>query len=74
MTVPNTLSSLQGLSAAAAFTLILFPTDNGFKKRAPEDIAIFYDILKKNGVVVTRRREFGAGLKAACGQLRADYL
>lgn len=50
------------------------PTDNGFKKSAPEDIAIFYDILKKNGVVVTRRREFGAGLKAACGQLRADYL
>lgn len=49
------------------------PTDNCFKKSAPEDIAAFCDILKGNGVVVTRRREFGAGLKAACGQLRADY-
>lgn len=49
------------------------PTDNGFKKSAPEDIAAFYDVLKRNGIVVTRRREFGAGLKAACGQLRADY-
>ena len=49
------------------------PTDNCFKKSTPEDIAAFYDVLKRNGVVVTRRREFGAGLRAACGQLRADY-
>lgn len=49
------------------------PTDNAFRKSPDEDIELFRGVLRKNGVVATRRREFGAGLKAACGQLRADY-
>ena len=31
----------------------------------------FYDILKKNNVNVTIRREFGGNISAACGQLRS---
>ena len=31
----------------------------------------FYDILKKNNVSVTIRREFGGNISAACGQLRS---
>ena len=33
----------------------------------------FYDILKKNNINVTVRREFGSKLNAACGQLRSNY-
>ena len=42
-----------------------------FKKSSKERILKFYDILKKNGINVTIRREFGSGIDAACGQLRA---
>ena len=31
----------------------------------------FYDILKKNSIGVTIRREFGGNISAACGQLRS---
>ncbi len=34
-------------------------------------IAKFYDILKKNKICVTIRREFGGRISAACGQLRS---
>ena len=33
----------------------------------------FYDILKKNNINVTVRREFGSEVQAACGQLRSNY-
>ena len=42
--------------------------------RTPQDrIMKFYDILKKNNINVTIRREFGSKLDAACGQLRSNY-
>ena len=31
----------------------------------------FYDILKKNSIGVTIRKEFGGKISAACGQLRS---
>ena len=37
-----------------------------------EEILAFYDILKKNGINVTIRKEFGSKVDAACGQLRAN--
>ena len=41
-------------------------------KRTPKDkIMKFYDILKKHGINVTIRREFGGNIDAACGQLRS---
>lgn len=44
-----------------------------FKKSSQETILKFYDILKKEGIGVTIRREFGSKVKAACGQLRSHY-
>lgn len=50
------------------------PTEaDGFKKSSRERIAAFYDVLKKHGTGVTMRREFGAELDAACGQLSAAH-
>ena len=47
-------------------------TENiGFKRSKKVQILAFYDILKKNGISVTIRREFGGKVDAACGQLRA---
>jgi len=43
-----------------------------FKKSSKDRILKFYDILKKNGINVTIRREFGGNIDAACGQLRAS--
>ena len=44
-----------------------------FKKTDNSDIMQFYDILKKNKINVTVRREFGSEVDAACGQLRSNY-
>ncbi|MDD3186919.1 MAG: 23S rRNA (adenine(2503)-C(2))-methyltransferase RlmN [Bacilli bacterium] len=44
-----------------------------FKKSSMDTILKFYDILKKNNINVTIRREFGSNVKAACGQLRSLY-
>ena len=41
-------------------------------KRTPKDkILKFYDVLKKKGINVTVRKEFGSKIDAACGQLRS---
>ena len=42
-----------------------------YKRSNPLTIAKFYDILKKNNITVTIRREFGGTISAACGQLRS---
>ena len=42
-----------------------------FKKSNKERILKFYDILKKNRINVTIRKEFGSKIDAACGQLRS---
>lgn len=44
-----------------------------FKKTPKGDIDVFYDILKKNNISVTIRKEFGSEVSAACGQLRSNY-
>jgi len=44
-----------------------------YKKSSKETIMKFYDILKKNNIGVTIRREFGSKVNAACGQLRSHY-
>lgn len=44
-----------------------------FKKSTKEQILSFYDVLKKNKINVTIRREFGSKVDAACGQLRSKY-
>ena len=44
-----------------------------FKRSTNDRVMNFYDILKKNGIAVTVRREFGSKVMAACGQLRSHY-
>ena len=44
-----------------------------YKKSSKEMISKFYDILKKNNIGVTIRREFGSKVNAACGQLRSKH-
>lgn len=48
--------------------------DDDFKRSDESAIRDFYDVLKKHGIGVTRRREFGGDLNAACGQLRSDRI
>lgn len=45
-----------------------------FKRSSSSQIGMFYDILKKNNINVTIRKEFGSNVSAACGQLRAENL
>ena len=42
-----------------------------FKRTNTIQIMRFYDILKKNSIRVTIRKEFGGKISAACGQLRS---
>ena len=45
-----------------------------FKRSNTSQIGKFYDILKKNNINVTIRKEFGSNVSAACGQLRAKEM
>lgn len=47
--------------------------DSGFTRSSRERIMAFYDVLKKQGVSVTMRREFGGDIAAACGQLSSRF-
>ena len=42
-----------------------------YKRSKKDTIMNFYDIIKKENVNVTIRREFGSNISAACGQLRS---
>ena len=42
-----------------------------FKSTSKEQVMKFYDVLKKKGINVTIRKEFGGNIDAACGQLRS---
>ena len=68
---------LADLIGTAQFHVNLIPyneTQNlGFTQSSQQRIAAFYDMLKKNHITVTIRREFGSSVNAACGQLRANY-
>ena len=43
-----------------------------FKRSSKNRIHEFYDTLKKSGINVTVRKEFGSNIQAACGQLRGS--
>ncbi|MDE6733290.1 MAG: 23S rRNA (adenine(2503)-C(2))-methyltransferase RlmN [Oscillospiraceae bacterium] len=66
---------LAKIIAGRDFYVNLIPynsTDSEFTKSDAARLAEFCGVLKDGGVIATKRREFGADLKAACGQLRAD--
>ncbi|WP_373898499.1 23S rRNA (adenine(2503)-C(2))-methyltransferase RlmN [Haloimpatiens sp. FM7315] len=48
--------------------------ENELKKSSLENISKFRNILIKNGIETTIRREMGSDINAACGQLRRSYL
>ena len=43
----------------------------GYKRSKKATILKFYDIIKRRGLNVTIRKEFGSKISAACGQLRS---
>ena len=48
-------------------------TETGCKKSSPENVKRFCDFLTSKGFNVTVRRELGADIEAACGQLRRKH-
>lgn len=73
---PLHAQQLADLIAGRRFYVNIIPyneTDSQFTQSPRERIMRFYDVLKKNGVGVTMRREFGSGVNGACGQLSSDY-
>jgi len=45
-----------------------------FKKATAESLQVFYEVLKKAGVDITIRKEYGSDIDGACGQLRAGRI
>jgi 23S rRNA (adenine2503-C2)-methyltransferase len=48
--------------------------ENSYEKPSDEEIDGFLKVLSKNGIEATVRREMGADIDAACGQLRRNYI
>ncbi len=48
--------------------------ENDFEKSQENTVKKFVEILKRNGIEATVRREMGADINAACGQLRRSYM
>jgi 23S rRNA (adenine2503-C2)-methyltransferase len=48
--------------------------ENTYKKSSSDNIKLFYNILTSHGIETTIRKEMGADINAACGQLRRSYL
>ncbi len=45
-----------------------------YKRSSTQTMENFYDVLKKNNIQVTLRKEQGHDINAACGQLRSQHL
>lgn len=45
-----------------------------YQRSANESVRAFYDILKKQGISVSKRLEHGTDIDAACGQLRSKQI
>lgn len=68
---------LRSLLAGHPCSVNLIPynaTDSCFRPSSKERVLRFYDLLKQGGVSVTVRREMGASVQAACGQLRQEQI
>lgn len=48
--------------------------ENPYRRSESNQMKTFFDILKKNNINVTLRKEQGHDIKAACGQLRAKKM
>ncbi len=61
---------LKGLNAYVNLIPYNETSHINFKKTSHDKVMQFYDILRKNKINVTVRKEFGSEVSAACGQLR----
>ena len=75
---PEEARELLGLISGMLCHVNLIPVnkvaETGFSASNREAIDRFRDILEKGGITATIRREMGADISAACGQLRAQAL
>jgi len=67
----NLSNLIKGMNAYV--NLIPYNETSHIEYKKSKKIKEFYDILKKNNVNVTIRKEFGSKVNAACGQLRANF-
>ena len=65
---------MKGLNAYVNLIPYNAVDENGFKGVKYEEAMVFYDALMKKGVRCTIRKEHGADIDAACGQLRVKHL
>jgi 23S rRNA (adenine2503-C2)-methyltransferase len=72
-TAKQLVTLLRGLNCYVNIIPYNETSEISFKKSTKERILSFYDVLKKNKINVTIRKEFGSKVDAACGQLRSKY-
>lgn len=75
---PRQAHQLAGLLRGTGSHINLIPANpvagREYERSSPGRVASFRRILEEHGLSVTVRRELGAGIAAACGQLRRRYL
>ena len=64
---------LQGINCYVNLIPYNETSHHRYQKSPKDNIMRFYDILQKNKINVTIRKEFGSEVMAACGQLRSNY-
>ena len=67
-------SRLKGMPAHVNLIPVNPVKERGFKRGSRQKIENFQHQLQKLGVNATIRRELGADINAACGQLRREYM
>ena len=67
-------SRLKGMPAHVNLIPVNPVEERGFKRGTRQKIEGFQHQLQKLGVNATIRRELGADINAACGQLRREYM
>ena len=65
---------MKGLNAYVNLIPYNAVDENGFQGVKYDEAMVFYDALMKKGVRCTIRKEHGADIDAACGQLRVKHL
>lgn len=65
---------LRGINAYVNLIPYNAVDENGFQGVKYDDAMVFYDALMKRGVRCTIRKEHGADIDAACGQLRVKHI
>ena len=64
---------LKGMAAHVNLIPVNPVKERGFKRGSRQRIEAFQKELEQKGVNATIRRELGADINAACGQLRREY-